>query len=64
MGMNWLHLRDGTGIEGRNDLTVTTKAVVKVGQVITASGLLSTDKDFGAGYKFAVIMEEATVTVP
>lgn len=64
MGMNWLHLRDGTGIEGRNDLTVTTKAIVKVGQVITASGLLSTDKDFGSGYKYDVIMEEATVTTP
>ena len=64
MGLNWLHLRDGTGSEGRNDLTVTTKSVVTVGQVVTASGLLSTGKDFGAGYKYDVIMEDATVTAP
>ncbi|MEI7902020.1 MAG: DNA-binding protein [bacterium] len=63
MGMNWLHLRDGTGSEGSNDLTVTTKAEVKVGQIVTASGLLSTDKDFGAGYRYDVILEGATVTV-
>src|ERR1035437_2682931 len=62
MGMNFLHLRDGTGSEGDNDLTVTTKAVVTVGQVITARGLLTTDKDYGSGYKYDVIMEDATVS--
>ncbi len=64
LGMTWLHLRDGTGSEGNNDLTVTTKAEVKVGQLITASGLLSTDKDFGAGYRYDVILEGAKVTIP
>lgn len=64
LGMNWLHLRDGTGSDGRNDLTVTTKSVVTVGQIVTARGLLSTSKDFGAGYKYDVIIEDATVTVP
>ena len=62
MGMNFLHLRDGTGGKGENDLTVTTKALLSVGQIVTASGVLNTDKDFGSGYKYDVIMENAAVT--
>jgi hypothetical protein len=62
MGRNWLHLRDGTGAEGSNDLTVTTKDTVSAGAIVTASGMLGTDKDFGSGYKYAVILEDATVT--
>ncbi len=64
MGKTFLHLRDGTGTEGSNDLTVTTtNEVVRVGMVVLASGTVVTDKDFGSGYKYAVILEEATVTV-
>jgi len=32
------------------------------GDVITVSGILYTDKDFGAGYRYNVIVEEATIT--
>ncbi len=64
MGKTFLHLRDGTGTEGSNDLTVTTtNEVVRVGMVVTASGTVVTDKDFGSGYKYDVILEDATVTV-
>jgi len=58
---NWLHLRDGTGSEGGNDLVVTTKADVSVGDVITVSGTISANKDFGSGYRYDVILEDATV---
>lgn len=61
LGMNWLHLRDGSGVDGSNDLVVTTKAEVHVGEVVTVKGTLNTDKDFGAGYKYDVILEDATV---
>jgi len=63
MGKNWVHLRDGSGDSGKgtNNLVVTTQAVPKVGDVVTAKGTLSKDKDFGAGYKYKVIVEEATV---
>lgn len=63
MGKNWLHLQDGSGAEGQNDLVVTTLAEVKVGDVVTVSGPIHTDKDFGAGYKYDVIMEDATIVV-
>jgi hypothetical protein len=61
LGNNWLHVQDGSGAAGENDLVVTTKAEVKVGDVITVSGTLNTNKDFGSGYKYDVILEDATV---
>ncbi len=64
MGSNWLHIQDGSGdaANGTNDLTVTTAATVKVGDIIVVKGALSSDRDFGAGYKFAAIIENGTVT--
>jgi hypothetical protein len=63
MGKNWVHLRDGSGDPGKgtNNLVVTTQDVPNVGDVVTAKGTLYKDKDFGAGYKYQVIVEEATV---
>jgi hypothetical protein len=63
MGKNWVHLRDGSGDSGKgtNNLVVTTQDDPKVGDVVTAKGTLYKDKDFGAGYKYTVILEEATV---
>jgi hypothetical protein len=63
MGKNWLHLQDGTGTPGSNDLTVTTVSEAKVGNTIVATGTIAIDKDFGAGYKFSVILEDAKVVV-
>jgi hypothetical protein len=63
MGKNWLHLRDGTGTAGTNDLTVTTQATVKVGDLVTVTGEIQVDRDFGAGYRYNVIMEDATVVL-
>ena len=61
LGMNWLHLRDGSGVEGQNDLVVTTKDEVQAGDVITVSGTVHTDRDLGSGYRYDVIVENATV---
>ncbi len=63
MGKNWLHLQDGSGSEGTNDLTVTTGAVVKVGDLVLVNGVVSVDRDFGFGYSYEVIIEDAEVTV-
>ena len=63
MGKNWLHLQDGTGNQaaGTNDLVVTTDAMSEVGNVVTIKGNLSRDRDFGAGYFYNVIIENAEV---
>ena len=63
LGKNWLHVRDGSGAEGTNDLTVTTDAVVKVGDLVLVTGTLASDRDFGSGYKYALIVENAKVVV-
>jgi hypothetical protein len=63
MGTNWMHIQDGTGSKaaGDDDLTVTTDAQAKVGDVVTVRGTLAADKDFGAGYHYPVIVEKARV---
>jgi hypothetical protein len=63
MDRNWLHLQDGSGSgeAKNNDLTITTTAEVKVGDVVTMTGVVGTDKDFGAGYAYDVIVEKATL---
>jgi len=63
MGKNWIHLKDGTGSEGSNDLTVTTKSDAKVGDTLLVRGTVVTDKDYGYGYKYPVIIEDAEVTI-
>ncbi|MDY0268275.1 hypothetical protein [Trichloromonas sp.] len=63
MGKNWIHMQDGTGGEGTNDLTVTTGVTAQVGDTILVSGILTADKDFGHGYKYALIIEDGKVTV-
>lgn len=63
MGKNWVHIRDGSGGDGSNDLTVTTTAIVNVGDLIVVEGNLLTDQDFGYGYKYDVLVEDATVKV-
>lgn len=63
MGKNWIHLQDGTGVSGANDLTVTTSATAQTGDTVTISGILVTDKDFGYGYAYDVIVEDAEVVV-
>lgn len=63
MGKNWVHLRDGSGTADKkdNDITVTTADAVAVGDVVTAKGKVLVDKDFGAGYAYPVIVEDAKV---
>ncbi len=61
MGKNWLHLRDGTGQQGTNDLVVTTDAEAKVGDLVTVKGTVSADKDFGFGYNYDVLIENAAL---
>ena len=62
MGKNWIHLRDGSGSAtgNTNDILVTSKSAAKIGDIVTAKGIVRMDKDFGAGYAFKVIIEEAT----
>ena len=63
MGKNWLHLQDGSGSEGTNDLTVTTTAMAEVGDLVLVNGKVSVNRDFGYGYSYEVLLEDAEITV-
>lgn len=62
MGRNWFHFRDGTGSEAArtNDIVVTGRNLLLVGDTMVATGILGIEKDFGGGYFYDVIIEEAT----
>jgi hypothetical protein len=65
MGRDWLHVRDGSGADGTNDLTVTTnsKPLPKVGDTVVVTGTVVLNKDFGMGYQYPVMVEGAEVKV-
>lgn len=66
MGKTWVHLKDGSGSAGdhTDDLTVTMQSQPTVGQVIEVEGKPSVDRDFGAGYSYDVLLEDARLIPP
>ena len=64
MGKNWMHLRDGSGSRAAqdDDITVTTADSAAVGDVVLVRGVVRLNKDFGAGYAYPVIIEDAKVS--
>jgi hypothetical protein len=63
MGTNWIHIQDGTSSQGHYDLLVTSDTEVQLGQVITAEGKVVTNKDFGSGYAYKVLIENAKIKI-
>ncbi len=63
MGRNWLHLQDGTGnpLTNSHDLVATTAENPSLDQVVTIEGKIAANKDFGAGYSYAVLIEEVKI---
>ena len=65
LGINWLHIQDGSGsaADASNDLTVTSAAQAAVGDTVIVTGNVALDKDFGSGYSYPVLVEDASLTV-
>jgi hypothetical protein len=64
MGRNWIHIQDGTGNPDTNthDLVITTSEEPAADwDIITMEGVLAANKDFGSGYKYAVLIEDANL---
>jgi hypothetical protein len=61
MGKNWLHLRDGSGSasDATQDLLATSADVARVGDIVLLKGTVRKDKDFGSGYAYKVLIEDA-----
>jgi len=62
MKRNWVHLEDGTGDVATDDLVFTTPSApgLKAGDIVTATGIVTVDKDFGYGYFYPVIIEQSS----
>lgn len=59
LGRNWLHLQDGTGEHGSDDITATSVQTAAVGDTVIVEGVLNLDKNLGSGYFFPLIIEDA-----
>ena len=65
MNKNWIHIQDGTGSakkKNHNLVCTSSTGIADVGDVVTITGTLIKDRDFGAGYKYPVIIEDAKVS--
>ena len=59
MNRNWLHLQDGT--KNDFDLVVTSSTFIPEGQTVTMRGTVALNRDFGAGYKYNLIVEDGVL---
>lgn len=66
MGTNWLHLQDGSGDAelGTHDLTVTSAAAAALGDTVTVTGVVAINRDVGAGYAYALLLEDGQLVRP
>ena len=63
MGRNFVHVQDGTGNAGSNNLIVTSKQTASVGDQVKVSGVVVVNRDFGGGYSYPLLIEDASITV-
>ncbi len=61
MGKNWVHLQDGTADGSNFDLAITSNEFVGLGEIVVFEGIVGINRDFGAGYSYEVIVEEAKI---
>jgi len=63
MKTNWIHIQDGTAFRGVYDLTITSQQNInyQVGDIITFKGTLILNRDFGAGYQYDYLLENAMI---
>jgi len=60
----WVHIQDGSGSQdkGTHNLVCTTTATPHLDDVVTVKGTVAKDRDFGYGYRYAVLIENATIS--
>lgn len=61
MNRNFIHVQDGTGSGNTDRLVFTSEQTAVVGDVITATGTVALDIDFGMGYFYPTLIEQATL---
>ena len=63
MKRNFLHIQDGTGGEGTNDITITSNETAKVGDEVTVTGTVALNVDFGFGYMYPILIEQSKIDI-
>lgn len=62
MGKTWIHVQDESSSQDSSTIVITTlNDSAKMGTQVYARGVLSVDKDFGYGYFYPVIIEDAKI---
>ncbi|SIP95553.1 hypothetical protein SAMN05421829_101456 [Aromatoleum tolulyticum] len=61
MGRNFVHVRDGSGDQATNNLIVTSKDTAVVGDEVVVTGNVKLDRDFGSGYMYPLLVEDASI---
>ena len=61
MGLNWVHLVDGSGAGDSGELVLNTKSETKLDEIITARGVVAVDENLGHGYQYPVLLKEAAL---
>jgi len=61
LDVNWIHIKDGTSFNGKSDVTATSTTAVKMGDTISIEGKVTLNKNFGSGYVYDIIIENATI---
>lgn len=63
MGRNFVHVQDGTGDAktNTNNLIITSKQTAQVGDQVTISGVVVLNRDFGSGYMYPLLIEDASI---
>lgn len=59
MGKNWIHLEDESGAS--KTLTITSQSALEPGKLGSFEGTITLNKDFGAGYQYDIILEDAVL---
>ncbi|MEW8508128.1 MAG: hypothetical protein AB2598_15635 [Candidatus Thiodiazotropha sp.] len=62
MGTDWVHIEDGTGTKAEKNNKIILRTIqdgIAVGDEIVAKGVVYVNKDYGYGYFYPVIVEDA-----
>jgi len=59
MNRNWIHIKDGS--KDDFDLVITSNVFVPEGTAFTIKAVVILNKDFGAGYKYDLILENGII---
>lgn len=62
MGRNFVHVQDGTGDASSNNLIVTSKQTANVGDQVSVTGVVVVNRDFGSGYSYPLLIEDASIS--